>query len=300
MHAEGSVRIDSRRHGRFAFLRQKQWWYFEGLDPERKLYFVLLALEGMPVSYVSLKAIDYGHNVRWDEDHLGAFRAEPGDAVNVAAEGKWGHLRFRGQAESGWQIKVHTPNLQIQCQEHCQAPVHTNRLLTRSIDYSITQFPMNTVQGTMDLKGQASAFQGYGYCEHNWGVQPRHSRANWLHFWAPEMAGIALDCHYDAGVPHHYTYWWHAGEWRYLFSPAQVFFTPERLGRSWQVKSPDLDLTATPLYTHHTRMRMPPVLSYINVDYYELLVSVQGTVGAPGKEIAVDGIGKFDHNFNLW
>ncbi len=58
MQSEGSVHIDTRRHGRLAFLRHKQWWYFEGLDPERQLYFVLLALEGLPSSYVSLKAID--------------------------------------------------------------------------------------------------------------------------------------------------------------------------------------------------------------------------------------------------
>jgi hypothetical protein len=206
MHNEGSVHLDSRRHGRLAFLRQKQWWYFEGLDPQHKLYFVLLALEGFPVSYVSLKAIDYAHNLRWEEDHLGTFRAAPGNAVNVIAEGQWGHMRFQGQAESIWQIDVQAPNLRIQCQQSPQAPVHTNRLLTRHIDYTITQFPMNTAEGTVQLKGQAFPFSGYGYHEHNWGVQPRHSRANWLHFWAPETAGIVLDCHYDAGVPHHYTY----------------------------------------------------------------------------------------------
>ncbi len=46
MEAEGSIRLDSRRYGKLAFLRQKQWWSFEGLDPERQIYFVLLALEG--------------------------------------------------------------------------------------------------------------------------------------------------------------------------------------------------------------------------------------------------------------
>jgi hypothetical protein len=67
MEAEGSIHIESHRYGILAFLRQKQWWYFEGLDPERKLYFVLLALEGLPSSYVSLKVIDYGRNLRWEE-----------------------------------------------------------------------------------------------------------------------------------------------------------------------------------------------------------------------------------------
>ncbi|MBI5034751.1 MAG: DUF2804 family protein [Chloroflexi bacterium] len=300
MHAEGSVRIDSRRHARLAFLRQKQWWSFERLDPERKLYFVLLALKGLPTSYVSLKAIDYEHDVRWEEDHLGSFHAAPGDAVNVTAEGKWGHLRFQGQADSGWQIEAQTPNLQLQCEQRCQAPVHTNRFLTRHIDYTITQFPMNTAQGNMQLKGQAIPFQGYGYCEHNWGVQPRHSCANWLHFWTPDTAGIVLDCHYDAGVPHHYTYLWHGGQWQYLFSPAQFFFVPEKIGQPWQIKSPDLDLIATPVYYHHTRMRMPPFFSYIDIDYYESLVNVEGKVTTKGNEIAIKGIGKFDHNFNLW
>ncbi len=300
MDAEGSVRIDSRRHGRLAFLRQKQWWSFEGLDPERKLYFVLLALEGLPTSYVSLKVIDYGRNLRWEEDHLGAFHAAPGNAVDVAAEGKWGRLRFQGQVESGWRIEVQTLQVQIQCQQTSVAPVHMNRLLTRHIDYHIMQFPLDTVQGKVQLNGQEVLFSGYGYHEHNWGVQPRHSRASWLHFWAPDMAGIVLDCHYDAGVPHHYTYLWHQGEWRYLFSPAQFFFTSDKIDRAWQVKSPDLDLTISPLYSHHTQMRLPPVLSYININYYEVLVNVEGYIALEGRKVDISGIGKFDHNFNLW
>ncbi len=300
MNTEGSIHIDPRRHGPLAFLRQKQWWYFEGLDPEHKLYFVLLALEGLPSSYVSLKAIDYEHNLRWEEDHLGSFQAAAGDAVNVAAEGKWGHLRFQGRAETGWQIDLQTANLQVQCQQQCQAPVHTNRLLTRYIDYTITQFPMNSVEGTVQLKGQTYSFHGYGYHEHNWGVQPRHSRANWLHLWAPDTAGIVLDCHYDAGVPHHYTYLWHKGQWGYLFSPAQFSFTPDRMTEAWQIKSPDLDLRVSPLYSHHTRMRMPPVLSYVDVDYYEALLNVEGTVITKDGKLDIKGIGKFDHNFNKW
>ncbi len=300
MDTEGSIRIDSRRYGRLAFLRQKQWWYFEGLDPEHKLYFVLLALQGFPVSYVSLKAIDYEHDLRWEEDHLGAFQAATGGVVNVVAEGRWGHMRFQGQAASGWQIEAQTPHFQIKCHQTAQAPVHTNRLLTRHIDYNIMQFPMTAVQGTIHLTGQDFPFHGYGYHEHNWGVQPRHSRANWLHFWAPELAGIVLDCHYDAGVPHHYTYLWRGGQWQYLFSPAQFFFAPDQIDQAWQVKSPDLDLIISPLYCHHTQMRMPPVLSYIDIDYYEFLAHVEGTVITQGKEVDINGIGKFDHNFNRW
>jgi hypothetical protein len=300
MEAEGSVHLDSRRHGRLAFLRQKQWWYFEGLDPDRQLYYVLLALEGLPSSYVSLKVIDYGRNLRWEEDHLGSFRAAPGNAVNVAAKGKWGQLHFQGQVESGWQIEVKTPQVQIQCRHTGVAPVHRNRLLTRHIDYHIMQFPLDAVQGALQLNGQEFPFTGYGYHEHNWGVQPRHSRANWLHFWAPEMAGIVLDCHYDAGVPHHYTYLWNEGHGCYLFSPAQFLFNLDKIDQAWQVKSPDLDLTISPLYSHHTRMRIPPVLSYINIDYYELLVNVEGVAMLDGRKVDISGIGKFDHNFNLW
>ncbi len=300
MEAEGSVRLDPRRFGTLAFLRQKQWWSFEGLDPVRQLYFVLLALEGLPTSYVSLKVIDYGRDLRWEEDHLGSFRAAPGEAVAVAAEGKWGKLSFQGRAETGWQVELHTPAIQIQCQHIAAAPVHTNHLLTRHIDYHIMQFPLDSVQGCVQLNGQEVAFKGYGYHEHNWGVQPRHSRANWLHFWGPDMAGIVLDCHYDSGVPHYYTYLWQQGQWRYLFSPAQFFFTPAKIDQTWQVKSPDLDLTVHPLYSHHTRMKIPPVLSYINIDYYEVLANVEGSVMLDGQQVAIQGIGKFDHNFNLW
>jgi hypothetical protein len=300
MEAEGSVHINARRHGILAFLRQKQWWYFEGLDPDRKLYYVLLALEGLPSSYVSLKVIDYGRHLRWEEDHLGSFRAAPGNAVNVSAQGKWGTLNFQGQVDLGWQIEVQTPAVQIQCQQTCVAPVHINHLLTRHIDYHIMQFPMDTVHGHVQLNGQGHPFNGYGYHEHNWGVQPRHSRANWLHFWGADLAGIALDCHYDAGVPHHYTYFWHQGQWRYLFSPVQFFFTPDQIDRAWQAKSPDLDLMVSPVYAHHTRMKIPPLLSYINIDYYEVLANVDGVVVLDGRRVDVKGIGKFDHNFNLW
>lgn len=300
MESEGSVRIDPRRYGRLAFLRQKQWWSFEGLDPEQQLYFVLLALEGLPTSYVSLKIIDYGRNRRWDEEHLGSFQTASGNAVNVVAEGKWGHLRFEGQVEAGWQIEVQTPQVQIQCQQTAVAPVHLNHLLTRHIDYHIMQFPFDRVQGKVQLDGAEISFNGYGYHEHNWGVQPRHSRANWLHFWAPDMAGILLDCHYDAGVPHHYTYFWQQGQGHYLFSPAQFFFAPEKIDRDWQIKSPDLDLTLSPLYAHRMRLKIPPVFSYINVDYYEVLVKVVGYLRPEGRQVSITGIGKFDHNFNLW
>ncbi len=47
-------------------------------------------------------------------------------------------------------------------------------------------------------------------------------------------------------------------------------------------------------------MKMPPVLSYINVDYYEVLLTVEGTISTRDKQLDIHGIGKFDHNFNFW
>jgi hypothetical protein len=47
-------------------------------------------------------------------------------------------------------------------------------------------------------------------------------------------------------------------------------------------------------------MRIPPILSYINIDYYEVLAKVKGRVVLEGRPVDVNGIGKFDHNFNLW
>ena len=62
----------------------------------------------------------------------------------------------------------------------------------------------------------------------------------------------------------------------------------------------DLSLHATPLYTHHTLMRLPRILPYIAIDYYEQLVQVKGTARVEGACIEIDGIGKYDYNFNLW
>ena len=65
MRHEGSIHIKSRRHGLLAFLRHAR-----GGSGGKGLYFVLLALEGLPASYVSLKVIDYKNHRRWAEDHL--------------------------------------------------------------------------------------------------------------------------------------------------------------------------------------------------------------------------------------
>ncbi len=300
MEGEGRVRIESRRHGMLAALRRKQWWSFEGLDEEQKFYFVLLALESFPSSYVSLLAVNYGSGERLEEQHLGGFRAAEGDAVDVEARGGWGHVRFRGRAEDGWEIDARTAQLEIHCRQNPRTPAHANRLLARPIDYHILQFPMNTAEGKINLKGREIPFKGSGYCEHNWGVQPRHSTANWLHFWAPQTAGIVMDCLYDSGIPHHYTCLWHAGTWQYLASPAHFAFTPDAVDRPWQIRSPDLDLTVSPVYSHRSRMRMPPVLPYIDIDYYEVLARVEGMAWSRGERIGFRGMGKYDHNFNLW
>ncbi len=300
MRDEGCITINNRRFGLWARLRRKQWWSFEGLDPQQKLYFVFLALQAFPSDYVSLKVIDYQNNRRWTEEHLGHFQAAPGDAVKVLAEGKWGQFSFRGCAEEGWDIEVQTPHVTARCHQTPLAPVHRNWLLTQHLDYTIQQFIMNRTEGTLQFEGQSYPIVGYGYCEHNWGVQPRHSTAHWLHFWCPETAGVVLNCYYDAGVPHHYTYLWQQGQGQYLYSPAHFSFDPTRPDLPSQVRSPDLDLRLQPLVTHHSRMQIPPKAAYIDIDYFEQLLEVQGTAWVHGQAVPISGLGKLDHNWNRW
>jgi hypothetical protein len=300
MKDEGYIAFNSRRYGLLAALRRKQWWYFEGLDPDQRLYFVFLALEAFPTSYVSMKLIDYGNNRRWTEDHLGGFQSDPGDAVKVAAAGNWGHLRFSGRAEEGWDIDIQTPHVSARCVQTPEAPVHRNWLQTQHIDYTIQQFVMNQVQGNVALDGEVIQVNGYGYHEHNWGLQPRHSTAHWLHFWSPQTAGVVLSCHYDAGVPHHYTYLWHQGSSHYLYSPANFSFDPASPEAPHRAESPDMSLDLRPITAHHTRMRIPPLLGYIDVDYFEQLLEVQGRVVLEGQPLEIQGVGKLDYNWNRW
>jgi hypothetical protein len=124
MRNEGYVEIDNHRFGPLAFLRRKQWWYFEGLDPKSRLYFVFLALQAIPTDYISLKVIDYRTNRRWTKDYLGSFQTTPGDAVDVLAKGKWGGMRFQGCAEEGWQIEVDSPQLKARCKQTPRSPQH--------------------------------------------------------------------------------------------------------------------------------------------------------------------------------
>ncbi|MBN1437770.1 MAG: hypothetical protein JW929_00035 [Anaerolineales bacterium] len=300
MIGEGRERIDFRRHGLLSAPRRKQWWSFEGLDEIRRLYFVVLALESFPSSCVSLLTVNYESGERWEEQHLGSLRAAAGASVDVEARGGWGRVAFRGRAEDGWEIDVRTPRLRIECRQQARTPPHANRLLARSVDYRILQFPLNAAEGRIALEGCEFPFQGYGYFEHPWGVQPRHSAANWLHFWTPDSAGVVMDCLYDTGIPHHYTCLWLADGWQYLASPAQFSFTPGEIVRPWQIRSPDLELTVRPLHVHHSVMRLPPLVPSIDIDYYELLCAVEGAAWRRGETIEIRGIGKFDHNFNLW
>jgi hypothetical protein len=54
-----------------------------------------------------------------------------------------------------------------------------------------------------------------------------------------------------------------------LHSPAGFTFNPADPLVQWQVRSPDLSLRIQPIAGHHTRMRIPPVLPYVDIDYYE-------------------------------
>jgi hypothetical protein len=68
----------------------------------------------------------------------------------------------------------------------------------------------------------------------------------------------------------------------------------------WQVRSPDLSLDIQPIAGHHTRMRIPPGLAYVDVDYYEQLLQVKGTAWLHGEATEIDGAGKLDFNWNKW
>jgi hypothetical protein len=270
------------------------------LDPKAGLYFVFLALQAFPTDYVSLKVIDYRTNRRWTKDYLGSFQTAPGDAVDVLAKGKWGQMRFEGCAEDGWQVEVDSQQLKARIKQIPRAPQHKDWLLTQHIDYTITQFVLNDVHGQIEFEGQQIPFSGYGYHEHNWGVQPRHSTAYWLHFWCPDTAGVVLNCYYDQGVPHHYTFLWHAGREYKLHSPAHFTFDPLSPQEPWRVHSPDLELSIRPLAAHHSRMKIPPMLAYIDIDYYEQLLEVEGFALIDGQRVLLAGPGKLDHNWNRW
>lgn len=298
MKDEGYIKnFNTRRHGRFASRRYKQWWYFEGLDPENSIYYVFLALKGFPKSYVSTKIIDYKNNNRWTEDYLTKFEAKPGNKVDVFAIGKWGSMKFNGKAEENWKIQVKTKEIEAEFIQKPLVPIHRNRLYTKNINYYITQFIHNEMSGVLTITDSQMKIKGHGYCEHNWGVQPGHSTTHWLHFWSPNIVGIVMDCRYDAGIAHNYNYFWYKNRGFYLPSPSNFHYDPEKPMEPFLIQSPDLELTAFPIYTHFTRKKIWPLL---DIDYQEILLNIKGWVYFRGEEIKIDGIGKIDHNFNKW
>lgn len=300
MRNEGYVRTALGRRGALAFLRRKQWWYFDGLDPERKLYYVFLAMLALPSDYISLTVIDYGRGTRTTEERFCKVASQPGDRVDVRAEGTWGQLAFKGSREAGWNIEARTPSIACDLRQSAVADAHFNKIETRKIDYCVFQFISNETSGTLEVDGSEAPFQGYGYCEHNWGIQPRHSTANWLHLWSPETAAVIMSCYYDAGVPHHYDYIWTEGKGHYLPSPSHFGFDAREPMSPWTVKSPAIDLEVSPIYHHPSRMRVPPLVSYLDIDYHQLLVEVRGSAIVGGNTKRIDAIGKYDYNRNLW
>jgi hypothetical protein len=85
-----------------------------------------------------------------------------------------------------------------------------------------------------------------------------------------------------------------------LHSPAQFTFAPAEPLAHWEVNSPDLSLYIQPIAGHHTRIHIPPGLAYVNVNYYEQLLHVQGTAWLHGTPVEIDGVGKLDFNWNRW
>ena len=119
-------------------------------------------------------------------------------------------MKFYGQAEDHWSIQVKTKDMEAEFIQRPLVPIHRIRLYTKHINYFITQFINNEMSGKLIIKDLHEALKyqikGYGYCEHNWGVQPGHSTTHWLHFWSPTIIGIVMDCRYDAGIAHNYNY----------------------------------------------------------------------------------------------
>lgn len=304
MQDEGLVDIDIRGRGAGAFARRKQWWSFEGLDPERQVYFVFLAMRAFPVDFVSLTAIDLSTGKRVAEEQLGPFRSAAGARVGLEANGRWGRLKFSGCAEDGWRIEADTSKISADVVQSPLSPPHRNRLVTRRLDYSLLQFVHNRMDGrfSLNLPGgkHIAEISGYGYFEHAWGVQPRFSAANWMHFWSPAASGVVMDCLYDSGVPHHYTYLWRPDGESYLFSPARFAFNPAAPESPWRISSPDLELTASPIHYHRMRKKIPPIIPYFDIDYHEQIVRLQGTAFTHGEIVRIDGFGKFDFNLNKW
>ena len=85
-----------------------------------------------------------------------------------------------------------------------------------------------------------------------------------------------------------------------MHSPARFTFDPLSPQDPWRVSSPDLELNIRPLAAHHSRMKIPPLLAYIDIDYYEQLLEVSGFALLAGQHVPIEGLGKLDHNWNRW
>jgi hypothetical protein len=47
-------------------------------------------------------------------------------------------------------------------------------------------------------------------------------------------------------------------------------------------------------------MQVPPLLAYVDIDYYEQLLEVEGSAILEGRRVGIRGMGKFDFNWNRW
>jgi len=255
-------------------------------------------MKAFPTSYVSIKVLDYHNNQRWAEDYFTSFHAKPGNQTDIYAKGKWGSLKFFGSAETQWDIHVETKEVKADIIQKPLVPIHRNRLYTKKINYFITQFIKNEMSGNLAINNSKMLnIKGFGYSEHNWGIQPSHSTTHWLHFWAQNIAGIVMDCRYDTGLAHNYNFFWFNDNGFYLPAPSNFHYDPENPMKPFMIESPDLKIKAVPITSHFTRKKIWPIL---NIDYQEILLYVKGWVYYRGNEISIDGIGKIDHNFNKW
>ena len=47
---------------------------------------------------------------------------------------------------------------------------------------------------------------------------------------------------------------------------------------------------------YHTHLRIPPVLAYVDVDYFEQLLEVEGLARVNDQPVPIQGVGKLDYN----
>lgn len=104
--AEGYRTVPYKKHRLRAKRRLKQCWYFKGLDPKEKVYYIFLALKMHPTDYISLTVVNYGTVERWRVDKMIPIKAEIGDDMDVSAKGNWGSFHFEGSGNLGCYNKI--------------------------------------------------------------------------------------------------------------------------------------------------------------------------------------------------